>query len=429
MCISDYRLAIIQVLDYDAWGRRRDPMTLAYNVWDVKDDHGFTGHEHIDMFDMVNMDGRIYDPVVGRFLSPDPFVQSPGFTQSLNRYAYCLNNPLALVDPSGYSWLSRNWKSLVASAVGIVVGAATLGTGTSVGIAIAAGATGGAAGALTGALLNGANIGQIAKATFWGGFWGAASGCLNHVSTSKNFIKALLKHTLTQGTLEAVQGGNVLHGLYMGAVSALSNGALQSEKMSTASDAVKIAASAILGGTVDEIGGGKFANGATTAAFAMIFNEIMHSKSHVWDRDLKRIFNKYKYAKEKTNDSPASFYEFLGGPLGDWAKASPDEFVNTCAAKLSYALNYSGYKIEPHTPGTYLAGDGNWYFINASKMDSYLAEHFVTINTNVYHKNVKNGITSQKGFKYGVSGHLDVFYRKESASGKYYKNPVTIYGK
>ena len=112
---------------------------------------------------MVNMDGRIYDPVVGRFLSPDPFVQSPGFTQSLNRYAYCLNNPLSLVDPSGYSWLSRNWKSLVASAVGIVVSSVTLGTGTSVGIAIAAGATGGAAGALTGALLNGANLGQIRK--------------------------------------------------------------------------------------------------------------------------------------------------------------------------------------------------------------------------------------------------------------------------
>ena len=97
--------------------------------------------------------------------------------------------------------------------MGIVVGAVTLGTGTSIGIAIAAGAAGGAAGALTGALLNGANIGQIAKATFWGGFWGAASSCLNHVSTSKNFMKALLKHTLTQGTLEAVQGRNVLHGL------------------------------------------------------------------------------------------------------------------------------------------------------------------------------------------------------------------------
>ena len=79
----------------------------------------------------------------------------------------------------------------MASAVGIVVGAVTLGTGTSIGIAIAAGAAGGAAGALTGALLNGANIGQIAKATFWGGFWGAASSCLNHVSTSKNFMKAL----------------------------------------------------------------------------------------------------------------------------------------------------------------------------------------------------------------------------------------------
>lgn len=274
VCISDYRLAIIQVLDYDAWGRRRDPMTLAYNVWDVKDDHGFTGHEHIDMFDMVNMDGRIYDPVVGRFLSPDPFVQSPGFTQSLNRYAYCLNNPLSLVDPSGYSWLSRNWKSLVASAVGIVVSSVTLGTGTSVGIAIAAGATGGAAGALTGALLNGANLGQIAKATFWGGFWGAASGCLNNISADRDIIACIFKHAFTQGAIEGVQGGNVLHGVFAGAVSGLSGNYIN--KKTAMTKTYKLLASSLISGTMDEIGGGKFANGAVTGAFTFLFNDYMH---------------------------------------------------------------------------------------------------------------------------------------------------------
>ena len=287
VCISDYRLAIIQVLDYDAWGRRRDPMTLAYNVWDVKDDHGFTGHEHIDMFDIINMDGRIYDPVVGRFLSPDPFVQSPGFTQSLNRYAYCLNNPLALVDPSGYSWLSRNWKSLVASAVGIVVGAATLGTGTSVGIAIAAGATGGAAGALTGALLNGANLGQIAKATFWGGFWGAASGCLNNLSADKDFIASLFKHAFTEGALEGAQGGNILHGMISGVTSALGNKTID-KYASDIGKAGELAISSAIGGTVEEIGGGKFANGAITSAFSMLFNDMMHrydKKGQVSDYD------------------------------------------------------------------------------------------------------------------------------------------------
>jgi len=47
------------------------------------------------------MNGRMYDPLVGRFLSPDPYVQVPDFSQSFNRYSYCLNNPLIYTDPSG----------------------------------------------------------------------------------------------------------------------------------------------------------------------------------------------------------------------------------------------------------------------------------------------------------------------------------------
>lgn len=44
---------------------------------------------------------RLYDPLLCRFLSPDPYVQMPDFTQSFNRYSYCVNNPLSYVDPSG----------------------------------------------------------------------------------------------------------------------------------------------------------------------------------------------------------------------------------------------------------------------------------------------------------------------------------------
>jgi RHS repeat-associated protein len=50
------------------------------------------------------MNGRLYDPVVGKFLSPDPFVQNPSFSQSYNRYSYCLNNPLKFTDYSGEKW-------------------------------------------------------------------------------------------------------------------------------------------------------------------------------------------------------------------------------------------------------------------------------------------------------------------------------------
>jgi RHS repeat-associated protein len=63
---------------------------------------GFTGHEHLDRTGLVHMNGRIYDPTLGRFLSPDPIVQFPSTSQNWNRYSYVLNNPLSFVDPSGF---------------------------------------------------------------------------------------------------------------------------------------------------------------------------------------------------------------------------------------------------------------------------------------------------------------------------------------
>ena len=66
---------------------------------------GYCGHEHMPAFNLLNMNARLYDPWTARFLSPDPYVQLPDFTQSLNRYSYCLNNPLKYFDPSGDVWL------------------------------------------------------------------------------------------------------------------------------------------------------------------------------------------------------------------------------------------------------------------------------------------------------------------------------------
>ena len=237
-------------------------------------DHGFGGHEHIDLFELVNMDGRMYDPVVGRFISADPFIQSPDFTQSLNRYAYCINNPLSLIDPSGYSWFSKNWKTITASIVGIAVSVVTLGSGTTIGAVIIAGAAGGAAGALTGALLNGANIGQIAKSTFIGAVVGGASGFLNFASGGGTIWEQLFKHTFSQGWLEGVQGGNMFHGFMMGAVSGA--GGYGINKATDMTKTLKIISASIVSGTIDEIGGGKFANGAVTGAFSFLFNDYMH---------------------------------------------------------------------------------------------------------------------------------------------------------
>ncbi|XYH97563.1 RHS repeat-associated core domain-containing protein [Sorangium sp. So ce1128] len=63
---------------------------------------GLTGHEHDDELGLINLKGRMYDPKLKRVLTPDPMVSAPLFGQSYNRYSYVLNDPLNLVDPTGY---------------------------------------------------------------------------------------------------------------------------------------------------------------------------------------------------------------------------------------------------------------------------------------------------------------------------------------
>jgi RHS repeat-associated protein len=65
-------------------------------------ERGFTGHEHLDSVDLVHMNGRVQDPLLGRFISADPIVQAPYNGQSLNRYSYVWNNPLTFADPTGF---------------------------------------------------------------------------------------------------------------------------------------------------------------------------------------------------------------------------------------------------------------------------------------------------------------------------------------
>jgi RHS repeat-associated protein len=105
--ISDAQGNIEQEQCFDAWGNLRDPDTWngEYNR-PIMFDRGFTGHEHLNSFGLINMNGRMYDPIMSSFLSVDNYVQAPDFSQSFNRYAYCLNNPLRYVDPDGEWFLT-----------------------------------------------------------------------------------------------------------------------------------------------------------------------------------------------------------------------------------------------------------------------------------------------------------------------------------
>jgi RHS repeat-associated protein len=106
--ITDETGAVTERLAYDPWGKRRkintspgNPDTLDALVGQ-KTDRGYTEHEHLDEIGVIHMNGRIYDPLIGRFMSADPYVQAPTNLKTFNRYSYVWNNPLKGYDPSGF---------------------------------------------------------------------------------------------------------------------------------------------------------------------------------------------------------------------------------------------------------------------------------------------------------------------------------------
>ncbi len=97
---------------FSAYGYRRTSGTWSGQLSASSSDYstiasttrrGFTDgfHEMLDNLDLIHMNGRVYDPVIGRFLSTDPVVAMAGNSQSLNPYSYVQTRPLTLTDPTG----------------------------------------------------------------------------------------------------------------------------------------------------------------------------------------------------------------------------------------------------------------------------------------------------------------------------------------
>ena len=88
----------------DVWGKRLETNWNGNEVRESQtqgNQRGYTDHEHLDSIGLIHMNGRVYDPKLARFISPDPYIQDPYNTQSFNRYSYVWNNPLRHTDPTG----------------------------------------------------------------------------------------------------------------------------------------------------------------------------------------------------------------------------------------------------------------------------------------------------------------------------------------
>lgn len=436
MALSNQDGDMHEEFSYDAWGRQRDADTYEYMAHDGnvtnRYSQGFTGHEPIDCFDMVDMQGRIYDPVVGRFLSPDPFVQAPDNTQSLNRYAYCVNNPLSLTDPTGYNWMSDTF----AAAVGIAVSLETAGLGAGIYGALISGALGGASSSLMGSLLNGNNLWHTTRSSFSGAFWGAAGGAVNfEIGNIDNVIERIAAHTMAEGAMEGIRGGHVEHGLLMGFASS-TGGTLINHYGGNMSGACRVAANATLGGIVSELGSGKFASGAMTAAFTMLFNEMKHRirfseiNWKIVTKELSRLYSQYNESNNQV------LYEKMGGQLWKVCGQYKERLHNACALKLCIALEKAGFTF-PYVEGQNLkAANGKSYFVSAGYLYEYMKNNYKQNMQSfenakeLYHGLYNGGMFYQTNSRWtsnGITGHVGAIYRN-TIGGPMYKNQITNIG-
>jgi RHS repeat-associated protein len=302
---------VIERLAYDPWGKRRDKTgtsDVSDSLVGLSTDRGFTEHEHLDEMGIIHMNGRIYDPLIGRFMSADPFIQAPSMLQSYNRYSYVMNNPLNLTDPSGFSFFdpagifdsgskARTFLSNPFPAInnfGDRNGAAILGL-----------PFGRAGYNAVFNFLQGPNGYQVKSAaiTFFSAFCGYAVAACNgggqaalakaYGASDWDAFNTGGIAALSTGLFQAagsVGGGSYVAHAAAGCVSSAAGGGNCGQGALAAVfgkyatdviggtpgqfDAYQFAATVVAGGVGSVIGGGKFQNGAATAAYGYLYNHV-----------------------------------------------------------------------------------------------------------------------------------------------------------
>ena len=243
----------------------------------------------------------------------------------------------------------------------------------------------GFAGGFSGTLLNGGDLGQAFKAGVVGGVVGGASGFLAFAagSITGNSINAILermgRHAFVNAWMSGIQGQNMLSGALTGGASSLGGAGLTSLKIENVG--LLSAANAVIGGTVSVIGGGKFANGAVTGAFTMLFNELAHKaryssakfkaqleKTRAYFSEMSKLIDAMSLTSADALLTKSAFFamkvktgaeydikktsyneEMLGADFVyfEGAKMAPDDFGNynygVAAKAIGFSLTYANF--------------------------------------------------------------------------------------
>ncbi|HQV67023.1 MAG: VCBS repeat-containing protein [Saprospiraceae bacterium] len=271
------------VQTFDPWGRRRDYSTWTYIDENIPLGHpiwlyrGYTGHEHLPQFHLINMNGRMYDPELARMLSPDNYIQDGGNSQNYNRYSYGYNNPLKYTDPDG------NFIHLLIS----------------VGVSI-----------FTNGVRNLMNHKPFFQGSLRAAFIGLASGITSFGigqiagSIGNEFLRAgfqVLAHGHVGGYFSRLQGGSYNEGFLTGGISSASSSIATALKLGPIS---VIAVGSVSGGLTASAIGGNFWIGLRQGFITAAMNHVMNHESLQEQRKI-------------TNDEIQGFKEYMALVAGE----------------------------------------------------------------------------------------------------------------
>jgi RHS repeat-associated protein len=313
--ITDEAAIVKERLSYDAWGLRRHPDGTpdpsGGGTSGSQTTRGFTGHEHLNEVGLIHMNGRVYDPLLGRFGTPDPMTESPFSTQGWNRYSYVGNSPLNFTDPTGYCFMGCFWKPLF-KAIGnffrqswraiVQIGATALLCGP--GAPLCAGVV---AFAVTG--LTSGDLGLALRAGATAFFTAAAMYGVGEMTNhnpafmSPAHLANMAGHALVGCASSVASGGRCGPGALTGALGSFGAGLMRGQSF-----AFSLVARSVLGGVASVAGGGQFANGAILGAFSYLFNDCGGGKGHC--RQLVRELMELPMAGDLFGGSAASYHYY-----------------------------------------------------------------------------------------------------------------------
>ena len=296
---------------------------------------GCMGHKMLNEFNLINMNGRVYDSVLGRFLSPDKYVQEGDNSQNYNSYSYCLNNPLKYADPSGNVFVLDDFIAITAM----------------------------------GAMMGAMNAAMSDKPIWKGALLGTASTAATYgigqlFGVAGSFGHELLRagaHGLSSGVFNALNGDNFWNGLISGAASSGIGSYAQSVNLNTG---LMVASTTTMGGIVAWATGDDFLQGAMQGMQIGILNHSLH------DGDEGSI-----PLKVSVTTNEAGMYEVT--VIG--ARKGGKENILAIAAEINTITDCFGTSLKKNSGNTTLGSNGKLYYHVAGQRDFYGNQYVSTV--------------------------------------------------